>query len=190
MERLRTLQCKLIKCRRVVFQAWWSKYPLAAKMSGVSTTSTTTLKTDVTSKVLPGDKSGLPLEIWQIIFSYLSVRDLCCVAGVSKTWYDLSLSMDSRRWKELYLACREWRHPYWPLNVHVEPSSWKQAYRNQYLSTRFWYRCSRQAHKAGCMTLLKVTSRQHTHARTHARAHTRTHARTHTHTNTYTHTHR
>ncbi|KAK7091322.1 hypothetical protein V1264_009017 [Littorina saxatilis] len=124
-------------------------------MSGVSTTSTTTLKTDVTSKVLPGDKSGLPLEIWQIIFSYLSVRDLGCVTRVSKTWHDLALSIDMTRWKELYLACKEWRHPYWPLNVRLEPPSWKQAYRDQYLSTRFWRRCSRQAHKAGCMSLLK-----------------------------------
>ncbi|KAL8576007.1 hypothetical protein ACOMHN_052025 [Nucella lapillus] len=121
----------------------------------MSTTSSTTMRTDDASKVLPGDKSGLPLEIWQIIFSYLSFRDLCSVARVSKTWYDLALSVDVTRWKELYLARPEWRHPYWPLNSNLEPSSWKLAFRSQYMSTRFWYRCSQQAHKAGCMTLWK-----------------------------------
>ena len=34
-------------------------------------------KTDTGSKVLPGDKHGLPWEIWRIILSYLSAEDLC-----------------------------------------------------------------------------------------------------------------
>ncbi|KAK7484389.1 hypothetical protein BaRGS_00024394 [Batillaria attramentaria] len=124
-------------------------------MSAMSATSTTTLKTDVTSKVLPGDKSGLPLEIWQIIFSFLSVRDLCRVARVSKTWYELALSIDMTRWKELYLSCGEWKHPFWPMNVRADPPSWKNAYRDQYLSTRFWIQGTRLAQMAGCMSLLK-----------------------------------
>ncbi|XP_076456584.1 uncharacterized protein LOC143290910 [Babylonia areolata] len=132
-------------------------------MSGLSTTSTTTLRTDEASKVLPGDKTGLPLEVWQMILSYLSFRDLCRVARVSRTWQDLAASVDLTRWKELYLARREWRHPYWPLDTDLEPSSWRLAFRNQHRATRFWRRCSSQqaAHRAGCMTLLKrVRERQ------------------------------
>lgn len=36
-----------------------------------------TVKTDTGSKVLPGDKRGLPYEVWAIILSYLQVEDLC-----------------------------------------------------------------------------------------------------------------
>lgn len=36
-----------------------------------------TVKTDTGSKVLPGDKRGLPYEVWAIILSYLPVEDLC-----------------------------------------------------------------------------------------------------------------
>ena len=36
-----------------------------------------TIKTDTGSKVLPGDKRGLPYEIWAICLSYLPLEDLC-----------------------------------------------------------------------------------------------------------------
>lgn len=39
--------------------------------------SAVTIKTDTGSKVLPGDKRGLPYEIWAIILSYLSAEELC-----------------------------------------------------------------------------------------------------------------
>jgi len=39
--------------------------------------SAVTVKTDTGSKVLPGDKQGLPYEVWAIILSYLPVEDLC-----------------------------------------------------------------------------------------------------------------
>ncbi|XP_046546489.1 F-box only protein 10-like isoform X2 [Haliotis rubra] len=117
--------------------------------------STTTVKTDTMSKVLPGDKSGLPWEIWQMILSYLNAADLCRGCCVSKTWNDLILSLDGSRWKELYLKCEDWKHPFWPLNIHSEPPSWKQAYHDQYLSTRQWSQCSRDLSHSSCLYVLK-----------------------------------
>jgi F-box protein 10 len=64
--------------------------------------------------------------------------------------------VDLTRWKELYLGCKEWRHPFWPLGVHSDPESWKEAYRHQQEANKFWNMCVRQTNRAGCMTLLKV----------------------------------
>ncbi|KAK6960113.1 F-box only protein 10, partial [Biomphalaria glabrata] len=94
--------------------------------------------TAINNKVSPGDKTGLPWEIWQIILSWLSSKDLCHFAMVCKTWSELVISVDNTRWKELYLQCSEWRHPFWPLNVEAEPPSWRLAYRDQFTATRFW----------------------------------------------------
>ncbi|BFZ21207.1 hypothetical protein BsWGS_24246 [Bradybaena similaris] len=110
----------------------------------------------VNNKVLPGDKSGLPWELWQFILSWLSAADLCRVSCVCKTWAELVASVDSTRWKELYLGCSEWRHPFWPLNTQTEPPSWRLAYQDQYTSTRFWcQRKKREAKNVTCTTLFK-----------------------------------
>ncbi|KAH9513672.1 hypothetical protein Btru_041778 [Bulinus truncatus] len=106
--------------------------------------------------VSPGDKTGLPWEIWQIILSWLSAKDLCHFAMVCKTWSELVISVDNTRWKELYLACSEWRHPFWPLNTEAEPPSWRLAYRDQSIATRFWKR--RQKHDSkqfSCASIFK-----------------------------------
>lgn len=55
------------------------------------------VKPDIGSKVLPGDKTGLPWEIWRIILSYLSAEDLCRCSCTCKTWNDLVMSLDSSR---------------------------------------------------------------------------------------------
>lgn len=59
------------------------------------------------------------------------------------------------RWRELYLDCTEWKHPFWPLNTDSEPSSWKQAYKDQYTSKRFWTRNSREPETSNCLFVLK-----------------------------------
>ncbi|GFO35674.1 F-box only protein 10 [Plakobranchus ocellatus] len=111
---------------------------------------------NVFNKVLPGDKTGLPWEIWQYLLSWMSARDLCRLACVCKTWTDLVASVDGTRWKQLYLACSEWRHPFWPLNTQAEPHSWRLAYRDQYLSTKFWqHRLQRQTQTVSCSLLFK-----------------------------------
>ncbi|CAL1533195.1 unnamed protein product, partial [Lymnaea stagnalis] len=107
-------------------------------------------------QVLPGDKSGLPWEIWQIILAWLSAGDLCHVACVCKTWTELVVSVDSSRWKELYMKCSEWRHPFWPLNVDAEPPSWRLAYRDQYMATKFWrIRQHQDAKQSSCTAIFK-----------------------------------
>ncbi|CAG5119791.1 unnamed protein product [Candidula unifasciata] len=115
----------------------------------------------VNNKVLPSDKSGLPWELWQLILSWLSASDLCRVSCVCKTWTELVASVDSTRWKELYLGCSEWRHPFWPLNIQTEPPSWQLAYRDQYTSTRFWsHRRKRETKNVTCTSLFKKSTFQ------------------------------
>ncbi|XP_061178046.1 F-box only protein 10-like isoform X2 [Saccostrea echinata] len=113
------------------------------------------VKPDIGSKVLPGDKTGLPWEIWRIILSYLSAEELCRCACTCKTWNDLVISLDSSRWKELYLQCSDWKHPFWPINTDSEPASWKLAFKEQYLSVRFWGRNLREPDSATCLYVLK-----------------------------------
>jgi len=63
--------------------------------------SSPSVKPDIGSKVLPGDKTGLPFEIWRIIFAYLYEDDLCRASCVCKTWNELVLSLDSTRYVNL-----------------------------------------------------------------------------------------
>lgn len=113
------------------------------------------VKPDIGSKVLPGDKTGLPWEIWRIILSYLSAEDLCRCSCTCKTWNDLVVSLDSSRWRELYLQCSDWKHPVWPINTDSEPASWRLAFKEQYLSVRFWGRNLREPDPATCLFVLK-----------------------------------
>ncbi|XP_052234525.1 F-box only protein 10-like isoform X2 [Dreissena polymorpha] len=120
--------------------------------------SAVTVKTDTGSKVLPGDKQGLPYEVWAIILSYLPVEDLCRSAMVCKTWYEVVVSLDHTRWRELYLTSNEWRHPYWPLNLQSEPRSWRQAYRDQHVASTFWTQIdNRPIAAVSCMSVFKRT---------------------------------
>lgn len=117
--------------------------------------SAVTIKTDTGSKVLPGDKQGLPYEIWAIILSYLSVEDLCRSANVCKTWNDLVSSLDHTKWKDLYLHCTDWRHPYWPLNLNTEPYSWREAYKEKYTASAFWTQTNHAQTSVTCMSVFK-----------------------------------
>ena len=86
-------------------------------------------------------KSGPPVEVWRIIFSYLGACDLCHCATVSKEWNLLVDSIDSTRWRELYLQHvkhKRWKHPFWPNHTHKKPKSWKNCYRLRYLSSKLW----------------------------------------------------
>ncbi|KAL5013734.1 hypothetical protein ScPMuIL_008004 [Solemya velum] len=117
--------------------------------------SANTLRLENRSKVLPADKTGLPWEIWRIVLSYLSAEDLCKSSCVCKTWNDLVLSLDSTRWRELYLHRRDWKHPFWPINTDTEPLSWKKAFRDHYFFTRFWTRTFREPDTATCLYVFK-----------------------------------
>lgn len=80
-----------------------------------------------------------------------------------KTWNEVVLSLDSTKWRELYLQCTSWRHPYWPLNLSSSPHSWRQAYKEQYLSSIFWTQIERSPGTAvTCMSVFKRTKHRKT----------------------------
>jgi len=56
----------------------------------------------------------------------------------------------------LYLQCTDWKHPYWPMNTNSEPHSWRQAYKDQVVSIRFWSRYSKEPDPTtNCLYVLK-----------------------------------
>ncbi|ESO91105.1 hypothetical protein LOTGIDRAFT_122523 [Lottia gigantea] len=114
-------------------------------------------KTGSSLRIAPDQGTSLPIEIWQIILRHLKARDLCHICCVCQQWRDVMLYVDSTRWKELYSLCTDWKHPNWPLDTTIEPSSWKDAYRDQYLANRFWQNGSKDFQYMTCLTVLKRT---------------------------------
>ena len=90
-----------------------------------------------------------------MILSYLSASELCQACRVSRTWGELVSSLDATRWKELYLACPDWRHPHWPLAPSRDPPSWRRAYMEQYIAVHYWSRISSENKHTGCLYVLK-----------------------------------
>lgn len=72
----------------------------------------------------------------------------------NKFWFK-DLPSNFNRWKELYLQCSDWKHPFWPIQTDSEPASWKLAYKEQYLSVKFWGRNLREPDPATCLFVLK-----------------------------------
>ncbi len=99
---------------------------------------------------------GLPLELWQVLFSYLPYNDLCHCAQVCKTWRHLVTSLDNTTWKAHFLHSYEWRHPAWPRNQDsYEVKSWQKLYKEHFLTSRIWTQGIRDAEQAQCMTLFR-----------------------------------
>ena len=85
--------------------------------------------------------AGVPLELWRVVLSYLSVVDLARCCRVCKDWKELIQSLDSTRWKELFLQCehtKRWKHPNWPNTPHLDPESWQRAYKLHYVWSKQW----------------------------------------------------
>lgn len=80
----------------------------------------------------------MPLELWRLVLSYLSVADLCRCSQVCKEWRELVKSLDSTRWKSLFLAAKKWRHPNWPKSSKKDPSSWKNTYKAHHIASQQW----------------------------------------------------
>lgn len=76
---------------------------------------------------------------------------------VCKVWYEVVLSLDHTKWRDLYLRSTSWRHPYWPLNLNSEPSSWREAYKEQHVASRFWTQIDRKPGTVTCMSVFKRT---------------------------------
>lgn len=87
---------------------------------------------------MPEKQTTLPLELWRVTFEYLSVRDLCRCSLVCLEWRELVKSLDSTRWKELYLSFKKWKHPNWPNFTWKEPKSWKETYKIHHLASKQW----------------------------------------------------
>lgn len=104
---------------------------------------------------MPEREVSLPLELWRLILSYLSVLDLCRCAQVCQEWRALVKSLDSTRWKELFLASKKWKHPNWPNYTNREPYSWKETYKLHHMAAKQWInrsieiRCSPFFHAFG-----------------------------------------
>lgn len=87
---------------------------------------------------MPEKDCCLPLELWRVVLSYLSVVDLCRCAQVCKEWRELVKSLDSTRWKALFLTAEKWKHPNWPNSSRKDPSSWKKTYKVHHLASTQW----------------------------------------------------
>ncbi|KAM3847006.1 F-box only protein 10 [Vipera latastei] len=99
--------------------------------------------------------SGLPLELWRLILSYLRLPDLGRCSLVCRAWYELILSLDNTRWRQLCLGCIECRHPNWPNQPGVEPWSWREALKQHYLSSKTWTKNSHHLESSNCFYLFR-----------------------------------
>ena len=90
-------------------------------------------------------QTTLPLELWRVVLSYLSTRDLCRCSQTCKDWNELVISLDSTRWRELFLqqrSAKRWKHPNWPNATHIDPKSWQNTYKIHSLASQQWLRTS------------------------------------------------
>lgn len=104
---------------------------------------------------MPEKEALLPLELWRVILNHLSVRDLCRCSQVCQEWRELVKSLDSTRWKELFLASKRWKHPNWPNYTQKEPSSWKDTYKVHHLASKQWVNRSVEVRCAPCLYLFR-----------------------------------
>ncbi|XP_054843097.1 F-box only protein 10 [Eublepharis macularius] len=99
--------------------------------------------------------SGLPLELWRLILSYMRLPDLGRCSLVCRAWYELILSLDNTRWRQLCLGCIECRHPNWPNQPDVEPWSWREAFKQHYLASKTWTKNSQDLEASNCFYLFR-----------------------------------
>ncbi|KAM6187750.1 LOW QUALITY PROTEIN: F-box only protein 10 [Sarcoramphus papa] len=98
---------------------------------------------------------GLPVELWQLILSYLHLPDLGHCSLVCRAWYELVLSLDKTRWRQLCLSCLEHRHPNWPNQPGVEPESWREAFKQHYLASKTWTKNTQDLESSNCLSLFR-----------------------------------
>ncbi|XP_077003781.1 F-box only protein 10 isoform X4 [Tamandua tetradactyla] len=106
------------------------------------------------SKVIM-EAGGLPLELWRMILAYLHLPDLGRCSLVCRAWYELILSLDSTRWRQLCLGCTECRHPNWPNQPNVEPESWREAFKQHYLASKTWTKNALDLESSVCFSLFR-----------------------------------
>ncbi|NXJ70776.1 FBX10 protein, partial [Rostratula benghalensis] len=99
--------------------------------------------------------SVLPVELWQLIFSYLRLPDLGRCSLVCRAWSELVLSLDRTRWRQLCLCCLQHRHPNWPNQPGVEPPSWREAFKQHYLASKTWTKTTPDLDSSNCLSLFR-----------------------------------
>uniref|UniRef100_A0A8D0L6I4 F-box protein 10 n=1 Tax=Sphenodon punctatus TaxID=8508 RepID=A0A8D0L6I4_SPHPU len=99
--------------------------------------------------------SGLPVELWRLILSYLRLPDLGRCSLVCRAWHELILSLDNTRWRQLCLGCIECRHPNWPNQPDVEPQSWREAFKQHYLASKTWTKNTQDLESSNCFYLFR-----------------------------------
>ncbi|XP_061056207.1 F-box only protein 10 isoform X3 [Eubalaena glacialis] len=97
----------------------------------------------------------LPLELWRMILAYLPLPDLGRCSLVCRAWYELILSLDRTRWRQLYLGYTECRHPNWPNQPDVEPESWREAFKQHYLASKMWTKNAAILETSVCFSLFR-----------------------------------
>lgn len=97
----------------------------------------------------------LPVELWQLIFSYLHLPDLGRCSLVCRAWSELVLSLDRTRWRQLCLGCLQHRHPNWPNRPGVEPPSWREAFKQHYLASKTWSKTTQDLDSSNCLSLFR-----------------------------------
>ncbi|KFZ56124.1 F-box only protein 10 [Podiceps cristatus] len=98
---------------------------------------------------------SLPAELWQLILSYLCLPDLGRCSLVCRAWYELILSLDKTRWRQLCLGCLKHRHPNWPNQPSVEPCSWREAFKQHYLASKTWTKNTQDLESSNCLSLFR-----------------------------------
>nr|XP_005309251.2 F-box only protein 10 isoform X2 [Chrysemys picta bellii] len=105
--------------------------------------------------------SGLPVELWRLILSYLRLPDLGRCSLVCRAWYELILSLDNTRWRQLCLGCIECRHPNWPNQPDVEPQSWREAFKQHYVASKTWTKNTQDFESSNCFYLFRRKKDRH-----------------------------
>uniref|UniRef100_A0A3P8XSF9 F-box domain-containing protein n=1 Tax=Esox lucius TaxID=8010 RepID=A0A3P8XSF9_ESOLU len=100
---------------------------------------------------------GLPVEVWRVVLAYLPLPELGRCSLVCRAWRELILSLDNTRWRQLCLGLPECpRHPNWPSRPHLEPSSWREALRQNALASRTWSRHAQpELQPSACLHLFR-----------------------------------
>ncbi|KAM6104794.1 LOW QUALITY PROTEIN: F-box only protein 10 [Pterocles gutturalis] len=97
---------------------------------------------------------GLPVDLRQLIFSYLCLSDLGHCGLVFRGWCELVLSLDRTRWQQLCLGCLEHRHPSWPNRPSVEQRS-RQAFKHHSLASKTWTKNTQDPESSTCLSLFR-----------------------------------
>ena len=82
-------------------------------------------------------------EIWRIVFSFLKAKDLCGCQCVCKDWKTVVTSIDTTRWKELYILQKKHfgNTLFWPNENAKDKNdvkSWQKLYKQRILESSKW----------------------------------------------------